>query len=83
MNDKITLNQIRDLAIHKANLKKIKWATIGGRIFDYVEILETKGIEEAEEAIKLAYGDESQLVINGLHIYYVYGADVYYNKGKK
>ena len=67
------------LTYTKKELKKLGWATIGGRIEDYSLIAWLQGKEKAYKAIKKDYGkDNVNDVFRGLIVYTEFNIDAYY-----
>ena len=59
-------------------LKKSTWATIGGRIEDYVELHKEKSLKEVIENIEKIYRENADEVFKGYLIFVNFGIDVYY-----
>jgi hypothetical protein len=67
------------LAYTKKELIAAGWATIGGRIEEYKNVLIERGDVEAYKAILSTYGEsETDDVYRGLLVYIRWGTDGYY-----
>lgn len=63
----------------KKELKKLGWATIGGRIDDFSLVSFLKNKRAAYNEIKKQYGKNTDAVYRGLLVYIEHGTDAYYN----
>jgi len=78
---KIAVNLLRPkLEYTKEELTKEGWATIGGRIQDYAEMLVAEGPKKTYKKIKSTYSNGADDVYRGLKVYMIYGTDAYYDK---
>jgi hypothetical protein len=59
-------------------LDQRKWATIGGRIEDYADLVKTDGWLKVAEKIAKDYPDNADEVLEGLTVFVNHGADTYY-----
>jgi len=55
-----------------------EWATIGGRVEDYANMVESHGDVATYYEIKKTYGDLTSEVWNGVLVFLFFGEDYYY-----
>lgn len=63
----------------KKELKKLGWATIGGRIEDYCLLFYLVNKRAAYKEIKKQYGKNTDAVYRGLLVCFEHGTEAYYN----